>query len=210
LVVLLVTADRKEVRDAGRVSILNAAARLFREQGYAAVSLRAIASAAGMKAGSIYYHFASKDLIVVEILNGGILAVHERVSEAIAGLPDDAPVEEILRAGIRGHLEALFEHGDFTSANVRIFGQVPESVRTVSLPTRRDYDKFWDDLLAKLQSAGKIKQNVDLRIFRLLLIGALNATLEWFDRTRGGTSALADQYADFLLNGLLEKAETTA
>ena len=210
MVVLLVTADRKEVRDAGRVSILNAAARLFREQGYAAVSLRAIASAAGMKAGSIYYHFASKDLIVVEILNGGILAVHERVSEAIAGLPDDAPVEEILRAGIRGHLEALFEHGDFTSANVRIFGQVPENVRTVSLPTRRDYDKFWDDLLAKLQSAGKIKQDVDLRIFRLLLIGALNATLEWFDRTRGGTSALADQYADFLLNGLLEKAETTA
>ncbi len=210
MVVYVIASDRKGVGDTGRVSILDAAARLFREQGYAAVSLRAIASAAGMKAGSIYYHFASKDLIVVEILNNGILAVHERVREAVAGLPEDASVEDVLRAGIRGHLEALHEHGDYTSANVRIFGQVPESVQIITLPTRRGYEKFWDDLLAKLQSAGGMNSGVDLRVFRLLLIGALNATLEWFDRTRGGTGVLADQYADFLLNGLLEKAETTA
>ncbi|MEP4861455.1 MAG: helix-turn-helix domain-containing protein, partial [Alphaproteobacteria bacterium] len=48
----------------GRDGVLDIAARLFREQGYGSVSLRKIADAAGIKAGSIYYHFGSKDEIV--------------------------------------------------------------------------------------------------------------------------------------------------
>ena len=44
-----------------REEILAAAARLFRQQGYATTTLRQIAEAAGIKAGSIYYHFGSKD-----------------------------------------------------------------------------------------------------------------------------------------------------
>ena len=38
-----------------------------------------------------------------------------------------------------------------------------------------------------------------------MLIGALNATLEWFDPSRGGVDALASAYADVFLNGMLEK-----
>jgi AcrR family transcriptional regulator len=58
-----------------RAQILAAAARLFREQGYAATTLRQIAAAAGIQAGSIYYHFASKDDILIEVLDAGIAAV---------------------------------------------------------------------------------------------------------------------------------------
>ena len=51
----------------GRKGVLDVAARLFRDRGYGSVSLRKIAEAAGIKAGSIYYHFGSKDEIVVAI-----------------------------------------------------------------------------------------------------------------------------------------------
>ena len=50
----------------GRDGVLDIAARLFREQGYGSVSLRKIAEAAGIKAGSIYYHFGSKEALVME------------------------------------------------------------------------------------------------------------------------------------------------
>ncbi|MEP4559632.1 MAG: helix-turn-helix domain-containing protein, partial [Nitratireductor sp.] len=63
----------------GRDGVLDIAARLFREQGYGSVSLRKIADAAGIKAGSIYYHFGSKDEIVAAILDAGIQAVHHRM-----------------------------------------------------------------------------------------------------------------------------------
>jgi len=192
-----------ESAEVGRAGILDAAALLFGRQGYGAVSLRMIAEAAGIKAGSIYYHFASKDDIITEILDAGIRAVHGEVSARVAALPADAPARDVFRAVLRGHLCALLEHGDYTSANVRIFGQVPPAVRDANLPVRRAYESFLDDLLSELQVRGAIRSDVNLTRFRLLLIGALNATLEWFDPQRGGAEALADDYVDIFLNGVL-------
>ena len=194
--------DRNEV---GRTGVLNAAAALFRQRGYGAVSLRSIAAAAGIKAGSIYYHFASKDAIVTEILDAGILAVHTEVRASVEALPADASAETILRTVLRGHLRTLLEHGDYTSANVRIFGQVPPAVRDANLVVRRDYEKYLDGLLSDLQAAGMIRDDVNIGRFRLMLIGALNATLEWFNPAKGGAEALADDYADTFLNGILNQ-----
>ena len=192
-----------EKSEVGRQGILNAAALLFRQHGYSGVSLRAIAQGAGIKAGSIYYHFASKDEIVTEILNAGILAVHTKVVAAVDALPDGAPAATVIHAAVRGHLRTLLEHGDYTSANVRIFGQVPPAVRDANLSARRDYETYLDTLLANLQAGGGLRRDVNISRFRLMLIGALNATLEWFDPAKGGVDALADDYADILLNGLL-------
>lgn len=193
----------KDKIEVGRTGILNAAASMFRQHGYGGVSLRAIADAAGIKAGSIYYHFASKDEIVIEVLNAGILAVHTEVCAAVDILPAGASADAIIRAALRGHLRTLLEHGDYTSANVRIFGQVPPAVRDANLSARRAYEKHLDDLLLDLQAGGAIRSDVNISRFRLMLIGALNATLEWFDPSRGGIEALADDYADTFLNGIL-------
>src|SRR5450759_3559345 len=50
-----------------RDSILEAAAKLFRRQGYSATTLRQIAAMAEIKAGSIYYYFDSKEAILNEV-----------------------------------------------------------------------------------------------------------------------------------------------
>lgn len=192
----------------GRDGVLNVAARLFREQGYGSVSLRKLAEAAGIKAGSIYYHFGSKDEIVAAVLDAGIQVVHESMRQAVSALPEGTGAEEILRTTIRAHLRALLDASDYSSANVRIFGQVPQSVRDANLPTRRAYEAEWDRLLSQLQDNGALKSDVDIRRLRMMLIGALNATLEWFDPDRGSAEALSRTYADVFLNGILEKQET--
>lgn len=74
-----------------RRRILDVAARQFREQGYAAVSLRGIAAAAGLRAASLYNHFASKEDLVVAVLDDGIAAVLHAVDAAVADLPADVP-----------------------------------------------------------------------------------------------------------------------
>ncbi len=192
----------------GREGVLNVAARLFRDHGYGGVSLRKIAGAAGIKAGSIYYHFGSKDEIVAAILDEGILAVHENMRRAIEEQPANAGAEALLRAAIGAHLRALLDVSDYSSANVRIFGQVPQSVRDANLPTRRAYEAEWDNLLSRLLDAGALKAGLDIRRLRLMLIGALNATLEWFDPDRGSADALAQTYADVFLHGILAQQET--
>ena len=190
----------------GRDGILNVAARLFRDHGYGPVSLRKIAQTAGIKAGSIYYHFSSKDEIVLAILDEGIWAVHQQMRQAITAPPAGRQAADILRAAIKVHLRTLLDFSDYTSANVRIFGQVPQAVRDANLPARRAYEGEWDTLLSGLQASGALRHDVDIRRFRLMLIGALNATLEWFDPERGSPDALADAYADIFLDGILNKS----
>ena len=50
-------ALRAPRQDNRRAQLLDAAARLFRERGFHATSMRDIAKAVGMLSGSIYYHF---------------------------------------------------------------------------------------------------------------------------------------------------------
>jgi AcrR family transcriptional regulator len=51
-----------------REQILEAAAELFVSQGFAATSTRAIADRVGIRQASLYYHFAGKDDILLELL----------------------------------------------------------------------------------------------------------------------------------------------
>ena len=61
-----------------RDSILEAAAKLFGRQGFSATTLRQIASMAEIKAGSIYYYFDSKEAILDEVLDRGLLTSSKR------------------------------------------------------------------------------------------------------------------------------------
>ncbi|WP_223165843.1 TetR/AcrR family transcriptional regulator [Lentzea indica] len=51
-----------------REQILEAAAALFVDQGFSATSTRAIADRVGIRQASLYYHFAGKDDILLELL----------------------------------------------------------------------------------------------------------------------------------------------
>ena len=54
--------------EATRARLLDVAAEVFVERGYAAVSLRDIAVAAGVTKGAIYGHFRSKGQLLVEVI----------------------------------------------------------------------------------------------------------------------------------------------
>jgi AcrR family transcriptional regulator len=55
-----------------RDEILDAAAALFAERGYAGTSTRAIAERVGIRQASLYYHFAGKDEILLELLETSV------------------------------------------------------------------------------------------------------------------------------------------
>lgn len=161
----------------GRVRILEEAAARFVERGYAETSLRGIAAAAGMKAGSVYYHFDSKDEIIEEVLREGMAAVDRAFDEA-ALATRDAEVIDRLVVHVVAHLRALFSHGAFTAAHVTMFHTVPAELRDVIIPLRDAYEARWAGLLSELAPRGSTR---DLRIARLILFGAMNSSFEWYD-----------------------------
>jgi AcrR family transcriptional regulator len=190
--------------------ILDTAARLFRREGYSATSLRSIASACDMKAGSLYYHFESKDRIVSEVLDIGVQRVFDAVRLAVEKLAPDAALGVILHGAIEAHLSALLHAHDFTSANIRILGQVPASVRDSHRALRRAYENYWRELLLQRQRNGQIRTEADLQQTVYFLFGAMNWATEWYDEKRFDLKQVASQLAELVVLGLQAPPELKA
>ncbi|WP_158726452.1 TetR/AcrR family transcriptional regulator [Tomitella fengzijianii] len=97
---------RKRSLDGGpavRRSILEVAARLYSERGYAATSIRDLADAAGISSSTMYHHFANKQQILFEIVRDFMRTFDAEIVPALTD-PDAAPAERITTA-VRLHLE---------------------------------------------------------------------------------------------------------
>jgi AcrR family transcriptional regulator len=190
-----------EVDSATRERILLEAARLFRHHGYAATTLREVADASGIKAGSIYYHFESKDQILGEVLDKGIQVVTDAVRQRVDALPADATARQRLAAAIEGHLWGLLHHGDFTSANIRIYGQIPPAAKNRHRKIRRDYADYWDGLLEDALQRGELRSDTSTAMVRLFVIGALNWTVEWYNPQKGAFQDFVKQITAIVFDG---------
>lgn len=188
-----------------RAQILEHAAKLFRRQGYAATTLRQIAEATGIMAGSIYYHFSSKEEILVEVMDMGIRTVAAAVREKVDVLPAGASHRERIAAAIEGHLYGLLHHGDFTSANIRIYGQILQSVKDRHRPVRLEYAAYWDRLFADAQADGELRSDVPLSVMRLFVLGSLNFTVEWYNPKRGSFESFARYISALVFDGIVSQ-----
>lgn len=83
-----------EHNQATRERILEAASRLFREHGIAAVGLAKIMAEAGLTVGTFYTHFKSKEALLREALLRSLDARHEQLEQALHG----ADLEMLVRA----------------------------------------------------------------------------------------------------------------
>lgn len=185
-----------------RERILDAAAKTFREKGYASTRLADIAAAADTQAGSLYYHFDSKNQLLDEVLERGITRVFEAVRKGVERLPKDASGRERLLVAIQAHLGFVLQQDDYASANIRLFGQTPEAIRSRHIRKHRVYAAYWKGLLESAQAAGEIRADVDLSLARLSLFGMMNWSLEWYSPSRLSIGALARNMCDTLLDGI--------
>jgi AcrR family transcriptional regulator len=185
----------------GRDRVLDEAAALFLARGYAETSLRGIAAAAGMKAGSVYYHFASKEALLEAILRRGLeVMVHAFDDAEAATAPRDGRTR--IAAHVRAHLAALFEHGPYTAAHVTTFRTAPPDVRLAIVPERDAYEAMWTRLLEELAAKGEIDGDTPIGLSRLILFGAMNSSLEWFDPERGSLDDFAETVTHQLWKGI--------
>ncbi len=186
-----------------RQRILDAAAAVFREQGYAGARLSDIAERAGLQTASLYYHFGSRDELVAEILRLGVETAWDHVRDAVDALPPDAGALDRLAAAVRAHTLAVLELSDYASAQARIVGQVPQELRAAHLDDQRRYGAYWNDLLAAAVASGELRPGADLFVTRMLVLGALNWPAVWYAPGRGaGATEVADQAVALLLHGL--------
>lgn len=176
-----------------RAAVLIAAARCFRAKGYAAVSLREIAKSAGLTTGSLYYHFDSKEAIVGEVLDQGHIHLRRAVEEALNDPAIEGQHSTIIRRALKTHILCLFGGDSLPSANIKIFSQVPDEVKAMSMASRHEYEDLWLGHLTRAQQAGWMKPGLDPELVMPLVFGAINWTIEWADPGRDGVDDIVEQ-----------------
>lgn len=176
-------------RDDGnrRQALLLGAAKLFRRQGFDATSTRDIAAAAGMQSGSPFYHFKSKQALLFAVMDEGMRNAVERQQQAItaAGMASLRPPEQ-LRLLVRHHFEVLLGPGsDFIPVMLYEARSITPRQRAALAELRSTYEAAWDPVLRALHAAGRLK--ADVKLARLMIFGALNWSVQWFDRRKAAS-----------------------
>jgi AcrR family transcriptional regulator len=196
-------ARRPSKADISRERVLAAAARIFSERGYAGATMRDIAREANLLAGSLYYHYPSKELLIEAVLDRGIHGVSTAVYNAIAELPPSSSYADRLQAAIDAHLQSILTYGAYAAASRHLLAQVPIEIRRKHVLRRDAYGDFWLRLLESAQAAGEVRQDIDLRLMRTFILGALNSTVDWYRPDGKPVSEIAAQFAAIIADGAL-------
>jgi AcrR family transcriptional regulator len=172
--------------------ILDTAAQLFSTIGYTESGMRQIAEMAGMRPASVYYHFPSKEAILLEVLQTGLEHTVKRVTAAVDELSEDASAREKIEAAIAAHLRAIHSNLVYTSVNIKFAGQLPRDVDMSIQPLREEYVRYWRDLFEQAQKRGELKRDLRLSLVRPLVMGMMQRTAVWFDAKSGSIDPLID------------------
>ncbi|MFC6762744.1 hypothetical protein ACFQFQ_29255 [Sulfitobacter porphyrae] len=104
------------------------------------------------------------------------------------------------------HLDFLFKASEFTSANIRSYGMLPNHFRERHRGIRHDYGRLWDMILREAQQDGAIRSDIKIVPLRQVMLGALNWTVEWFDPNKAGVEGYLSlpEFSGMLIKLLLE------
>ncbi|MFI7669596.1 TetR/AcrR family transcriptional regulator [Nocardia sp. NPDC049526] len=166
--------------NATRERILAAAAHILSRRGVAGTRLADIAAQAQLRTPAVYYYFRSRNELVAEVMREGQRRVREHVQHAISSAPPETPVIDLIDAAVAAHLRIELELSDFASAVTRNAGQLPPDIVASLHLESAAYHAIWRNLLERLADSGALRPGLDIGIARMLVVGALNWTAEWW------------------------------
>jgi AcrR family transcriptional regulator len=167
-----------------RGAIVEAALRLFRERGYDAATMRAIASAAGVSAGNAYYYFSSKEDLIQEFY----LRSHAEHSAACRDLLDrDDDFGARLRGTVRSLIDVLNPYHAFAAS---FYKNAAEPTSPLS-PFSKESSSARDASIALYRevvagSSARIDRELQTELPELLWLYSLGVVLFWVYDTSPG------------------------
>lgn len=182
-----------------REEIIEAAVRLFNENGYHATSMRDIARTVDIKKPSLYHHFDSKEDILLAILKTGmdhLIAEIEEIAES------DRGCEDKLRAAIHSHATLIASNPEGAAVFLREDRGLGDEYLDSYVDRRDHFEALFRQIVQECIDAGVFRAT-DVAIAVHGLLGMVNWMTRWY-RPEGRLSAsnIADIFADLFLDGL--------
>lgn len=178
--------------------IIKTAAKLFRDKGYSAVTMRDLAKAMGIKAASLYNHINSKQDILKEI----IISLAEEFTDGMKTIKSSQGTT------IHKIKNIVKLHVDITSRNT--FGMASLNNDWMHLEEKLDYylqlrsnyeDEFRNILIEGIKNKEIVDSNVDVTLFSIL--STLRSLYIWIPNIEDlNPEELAQNLSNVLINGI--------
>ncbi len=156
-------------------AIRAAALRLFASSGYAAVSMREIASAVGVRAGALYLYTPDKQTLLFDLLREHMEQVIEAWKTAKSG---DTPLER-LEAFVRFHVDYHFDRSDEVFLSYMELRNLSDENFAQIEDLRRAYEAELEVILEDGHKSGDFRLP-DVRVSTMALIAMLTGVMTWY------------------------------
>ncbi|MBW1647909.1 MAG: TetR/AcrR family transcriptional regulator [Deltaproteobacteria bacterium] len=181
--------------------ILEAAVRVFAEQGFHQATIAQIARQAGVADGTIYLYFKNKDDILVHIFNERTRSVFNRFREAVKEA--DGAVGK-LKALVSSHL-AEFQADVHMAAVYQVW---THQFQRVAEPQIKEMSKMYLDIVSEIvelgQQEGTLRKDLYLGLVKRFIIGAIDEVINTWLHAGGryDLSTMADPLVDLFIRGI--------
>lgn len=176
--------------------ILRSAAQVFAEKGYHGTTMEEVAARLLMTKGSMYYYFKNKDDLLYhchQMIMGISIAKLKEVKEGQGSATDK------LRAAIISHVRLATSEKTMFMVMDRPNQHLKDHYLQEILKSRAEYAQYFDHILEEgihNQEFG----DIDVKMVRMIILGALNWIQEWFNPEGEKTGEeIADAFAEHLL-----------
>jgi len=172
---------------------------MFRERGYAATSMRDLATAVGIEAASLYNHIKSKEELLKEIC-------FDCADDFFAGIhaAKTAPIspDAQLSLAIKEHIRVVTNNLDASAVFLHEWRFLTEPYLSEFKAKRKYYRLQFQQIIERGIAEGIFKP-VDAKVYCLSILSALNWIYDWY-KSDGELSpqALAAQFSYLILDGL--------
>jgi len=164
---------------------------------YQEPDLQDIADVLGIRQGSLYYYFESKEAALEAVCADGVEDYALRAL-AIQRGPGNA-ADKVAQLVVQ-HLAPMRERLDFTLAFLRERRFLPEPARKRIRAIERRYERIIERVISEGSASGEFRADLDARMATLALLGLGNSAALWYGREPGAThERIVDSYVDLLL-----------
>ena len=183
--------------------IKQVAARLFKEKGYRATSMRDLAKTVGMEAASLYNHINSKQEILQELLMHIALRFTDAINEIIQlDISSLNKLERII--GVHVSLTIEFSHSMSIITSEWVHLEQPFLDEYKDL--RKSYELKFRSLIEHCMQEGDFVQ-LDSELALFSMLSTLRWLYSWYDADNPlGKDELEEQMIHCLIKGLLVRA----
>ncbi|MFN3528544.1 MAG: TetR/AcrR family transcriptional regulator [Bacteroidia bacterium] len=188
-----------EIISERKSQIAEKATALFREKGYAATSMRDLASAIGIEAASLYSHVRSKEELLHRVCFGMAEAFfHAR--DQVNSLQLPAPIK--LRLAIEKHVEVVTSDVNASAVFLHEWRHLSEPDLSIFISMRHEYEAYLTQIIREGSAAGQLHVPNE-KLLVLSLLSSLNWLYDWYKPNgKLRPHEIANQLADQLLKGI--------